>query len=94
MIIAITISTPRSASLGAIRWQYRAAHRHCGVADEEGDHVSDRLRRDRMRRIATAGSVVSATSRRTLSGSWRNPRSFRSTATTVRPLAARVTAVA
>ena len=47
-----------------------------------------------MSRVATAGSVVSATSRRTLSGSWLNPGSFRSTATTVRPRASRVTAVA
>jgi hypothetical protein len=47
-----------------------------------------------MSRVAAAGSVVSATSRRILPESWCNPRSFRSTATTVRPPAARVTAVA
>jgi len=47
-----------------------------------------------MSRVATAGSVVSGTSVRTLSGSSRNPRSVRSTATTVRPPAARVTVVA
>jgi hypothetical protein len=47
-----------------------------------------------MSRVATAGSMVSATSVRALSGSSRNPRSFRSTATAVRPLAARVAVVA
>jgi hypothetical protein len=46
-----------------------------------------------MRLFAAAGSVVSATSRRTPPGSSRNACSFRSTATTVRPLAARVAAV-
>jgi hypothetical protein len=47
-----------------------------------------------MSRVAAAGSVASATSGRTLPGKSPNPRSFRSTATTVRPAAARVTAVA
>jgi hypothetical protein len=38
-----------SASLSAVRRQYRPAHRRCGVADEEGDQVGGRLRRDRVR---------------------------------------------
>jgi hypothetical protein len=37
-----------SASLSAIRWQDRPADRGCGVADEEGDHVADCFRRDRV----------------------------------------------
>src|SRR5580693_3073579 len=47
-----------------------------------------------MSRAAAAGSVASATSRRMSSGRSPSPRSLRSTATTVRPPAARVTAVA
>ncbi len=43
---------------------------------------------------AAAGSVASATSRRTPSGSSRSPLSLRSTPTTVRPLAASASAVA
>jgi len=39
---------PGAASLSAVRWQYRSAHRRCGVADEECDHISDRLGRDRV----------------------------------------------
>jgi excinuclease ABC subunit A len=38
-----------SASLTAVDRQYRSAHRRGGVADQECDHVGDRLRRDRVR---------------------------------------------
>src|SRR6266542_3294388 len=40
---------PPSASLSAVRRQYRSADWRCGVADKECDHAGDRLRRDRVR---------------------------------------------
>jgi hypothetical protein len=57
-----------------------------------GGPTSPAIRSTRL--FAAAGSVASATSGRTLPEKSPNPRSLRSTATTVRPAAARVTAVA
>ena len=43
------VTRPFAASLSAVGRQYRSAHWRCGIADEECDHVGDRLGRDRMR---------------------------------------------
>ncbi len=43
-----------SASLSAVRLQYRSAHRHCSVADQECDHAGDPVDEPRRR----GGSVV------------------------------------